>query len=266
MIRRFIDVNISLSKAFDALLPARFRVDGNRDFLTKFAPRWIRPGIEVVDVGGGKNPYLSAGTKADLGIRVIGVDISEAELVKAPPGTYDEIACADITRYRGQGSADVCICQAVLEHVRDTSAAFAAISSTLKPGGIALIFVPSRNAAFARLNLLLPQRLKQRLLYGIFPNAQRNQGFQSFYDRCTPRDFERMASDVGLSVVDSRYYFTSSYFSFFVPLYVVWRFWVLGFHLIAGRQAAETFSYAFEKREVAHWATGSQCLPTRSAA
>jgi 2-polyprenyl-3-methyl-5-hydroxy-6-metoxy-1,4-benzoquinol methylase len=75
------------------------------------------------------------------------------------------------------------VCQAVLEHVRDVEQAFAAFASILKPQGLALIGVPSRHAAFARLNMLLSEKVKRKILFFVFPHMKEGQGFISYYDR-----------------------------------------------------------------------------------
>src|SRR5262245_48198231 len=120
MLRWFITANAWLCRAFDRLLPARFRVDGNRDFLDNFVPAWLGAGVKLVDVGGGKTPYLSVERKGTLHAHVTGLDIDARELEQAPAGAYDEVVCADIAAYAGHGDADLCICQAMLEHVPDT--------------------------------------------------------------------------------------------------------------------------------------------------
>lgn len=177
------------------------------------------------------------------------MDIDQGELDRAPTGIYDRTICADIGCFYGAGDADLLICQAVLEHVRDVDGAFASIAGILKPGGRALIFVPSRNALYARLNLLLPQALKKRLLHAVYPKTREGQGFPSYYDQCTPRDFRRLAKKHNLVVEKESYHYISSYFSFFVPLYALWRLWILGYRALAGEQAAETFCMAFVKPE-----------------
>lgn len=247
MIRRFINWNIRLSRGFDQLLPADYKIDGNSDFKNSFAPGWLKPNLRVVDIGGGKNPFITVDQKAVLGIHVTGVDISALELEKAPTGAYDITICGDISKATGTGDADLCICQAVLEHVQDVEAAFIAIASFLKPGGVALIFVPSRNAVFARLNLILPERFKRYLLFTIYPQTQRDQGFPSYYNRCSPSGFRSMATSASFEIQESKYYYVSSYFRFFAPLYVLWRAWILLFRRVAGEQAAETFCMALKK-------------------
>lgn len=247
MIRNFINWNIKMSRTFDQLLPADYRIDGNSDFKKNFAPKWLKSNMRVIDIGGGKNPFIAVDKKTLLSIHVTGVDISAQELERAPAGGYDVTKCADISKIVGSGDADLCICQAVLEHVQDVKAAFVAIASFLKPGGIAIIFVPSRNAIFAQLNLMLPERVKRYLLFAIFPQTRLDQGFPSYYNRCTPAGFRSMAEHAGLEIQEAKCYYVSSYFSFFLPAYVLWRVWILLFRRVAGEQAAETFCMALKK-------------------
>lgn len=246
IVRKLINQQIAWSKYFDKnFLSDKFRVDGNQDYLKN-----LMPGIldkiplhsTVYDVGCGKNPAISIEVKQKLQARVIGIDLSGSELLQAPAGTMDKCIEANICRYQGDGDGDLLLCQALLEHVPDVDKAFLSMSSILRKGGCALIFVPSRNAVFARLNILLPQRIKLFLLHSIFPNSRRDQGFPSFYNRCTPRDFRLLAAKHGFEVEELHTYYVSSYFSFFFPLYLLWRVWVLMFEKIDSEQAAETFS------------------------
>ncbi len=247
MLRAFISWNLRVSRGFDNRLPERYRIDGNSDFEADFAYRWIKPGARVVDVGGGKGPFIDVATKQRLALHVTGVDISAEELAAAPAGAYDEVICGDIATTKGDGRADICICRAVLEHVADVGSAMDSIASFLKPGGVALTFVPSRNAVFARLNLLLPEDFKRALLFAVFPQAKHGQGFRSYYDRCTPSGFKAMAGAAGLQVAEARHYFVSAYFMFFFPLHLVWRGWILAFRALRGDEAAETFSMALRR-------------------
>lgn len=247
IVRRVIDSQVYLSHSFDRILPNKYRVDGNRDFIDSFAPQYLRANLKVVDVGGGKCPFLDPGTKAELNLFVVGLDIDRNELSAAPTGVYDETVCSDITKHRGREDADLVICQAVLEHVQNTDQAFAAISSILTKNGRALIFVPSRNAVFARLNLLLPQTLKQKILFAIQPQTI-GHGFPAYYDKCTPSGFRKLAERHGMAIEEERVYFESDYFSVLTPVHLVWRLWLLLFHVLAGNQAAETFCVALKKK------------------
>ena len=167
----------------------------------------------------------------------------------APKCSYDNLVVADIGDYQGHRDADVVICQAVLEHVPDNKAAFASLSSLVRPGGRLLVFVPSRNAAFARINLLMPHWLKRRVLFFVYPEAKDRQGFVSYYDRCTPRGMVNLAVESGLRVEHENLYWSSAYFTFFLPLHVLWRLSQVVAMAIIGRQAAETFSLVLVRDE-----------------
>ncbi len=106
ILRAFIESQKRLSQAFDRLLPARYRRDGNRDYLDSLVPAYLRKGITIYDVGGGKNPCLTAEKKRALEARVVGVDIDQAELNLAPEGAYDSVVCADIASLSIQQDAD----------------------------------------------------------------------------------------------------------------------------------------------------------------
>jgi SAM-dependent methyltransferase len=248
LLRQLIASQIYLSRAFDRMLPELFRVDGYQDFLHCFAPRYLQANSRLYDVGGGKVPFLSQCAKSKLEIFTVGLDIDENELRRAPKGAYDETVCADIATYVGRGDGDLVIAMAVLEHVKHVEDALASISGILKNGGRAVIFVPSRNALYARMNLLLPQSTKRRLLSLLRGRTSDAEGFRAYYDRCTLKDFAEIGRHHKLEVIEERSYFASGYFSLFFPAYVVWRIWMIFFYIFKREQAAETFCIAFEKR------------------
>jgi SAM-dependent methyltransferase len=246
-VRSLIRSQVVCSRRFDERLPAEYRLDGNREFLDRVVPEYLAAGQAVCDVGGGKNPVVGPARKRQLGLRITGLDIDSTELAAAPEGVYDEAIAADISRYRGRASADLVICQALLEHVRDVDGALCGIASILKPGGRALLFVPSRNAVFARLNLVLPQRLKRRLLFAVFPEMGRDHGFPAYYRKCTPRGLARMSAHHGLVCERQILYYHSEYFRCCFALHALWRLWVMVFRSLAGPEAAETFTCVLRK-------------------
>ncbi len=250
VLRLLIDSQIWLSRKFDTLFPAALRVDGYEDFEDDLCPRQLGRNQLVYDVGGGKNPFFDVARKAQLHASVVGVDIDASELARAPEGAYDRIVVTDICTYHGVHDADVVICQTLLEHVPNVSEAVRAMASMLKPGGRAVVFVPCRNAAFARLNLILPEKLKRALLFAIFPSMRTFQGFRSYYDHCTPANFIAFAAKNGLRVEEQRMYYKSDYFSFFFPLYALWRIWTLVASWTS-RELVETFAMVLLKVEPA---------------
>jgi SAM-dependent methyltransferase len=247
MFRKFLDSQIRLSRYADSLLPSHLSLDGNRHFMDCILPAHLRKGAVLIDVGGGKRPCLSIATKQAFSLSVIGFDISNTELEAAPGGIYDKTECADICSYTGGLRGDIIICGALLEHVRDLEGAFRSLARMLRVGGRLLVFVPSRNALFARLNLILPQKTKEVILFGLFPETRRAQGFPSYYYKCTPNEFRKMASENGLEVVESHFYFMSAYFTFLFPLHILWRIYSCVARAFVGTQAAESFTMVFER-------------------
>jgi SAM-dependent methyltransferase len=248
LIRALINGQIRLSRTFDLLLADRYRIDGWHDFTQNVVPGHLREKTAVYDVGGGSLPYLDHSTKQEYNLRVVGLDIDAVELASAPPGIYDERICADITSYQGKENADLVICRCVLEHVSNVEKALSAIGRIMRPGGKVLIFTPSRNAWFARINLIMPEPLRCKILFFLYPEAaDGHSGFPPVYHNCTPKQFRRAADDAGLEVETTKLYFASEYFSFFFPLHVAWRLWLMAFRLLAGEQAAEMFAMVLAK-------------------
>lgn len=247
-ISAFAKINIAVSQAIDGLLPAAVRRDGGRTFRETYAPQALEQGPLMYDLGGGSQPYASLKDKAHYGLKVVGLDISAEELALAPTGVYDRTIAADLCSFVGDADADVVICQATLEHVPDGPGAMRAIATILKPGGRAYLFAPSRNALFARLNLLLPEGVKKKILFALFPaKALGHDGFPAFYNGCTPKEIEHSAKINGLVVEKRQLFWISSYFMAFVPAYLMWRaFQGLSF-LVRGQNAAETFIYVLRK-------------------
>ncbi|MBI4293883.1 MAG: methyltransferase domain-containing protein [Betaproteobacteria bacterium] len=249
MLRALIKSQQFLSRVADRILfPRAWRVDGNRDYLESLVHKYLREGITIYDLGGGKNPFISLDQKKALSATVVGLDICENELSRAPDGVYDRTIVHDIATFRGHEDADLVLCRAVLEHVRNTAGAIEAISSILRPGGKALIFVPSRNALYARLNKLLPEHVKKMLLFAIYPGTKRDHGFPAFYDQCVPSQLVAVSKKYGMEVAEERYYFISYYFFFCFPCYIIWRIWLVLFWIIKGNDAAETFSVVLVKK------------------
>jgi 2-polyprenyl-6-hydroxyphenyl methylase/3-demethylubiquinone-9 3-methyltransferase len=202
----------------------------------------------VYDVGGGKAPYLSVETKRKLGVTVTGVDIDPNELAAAPQGAYDATICGDICHLEGNQDGDIVIAVSVLEHVRDVSAALNAISTFLKPSGKALLFVPSRTALYAKLNLLLPERIKRRILEMVLPGSLSRMGFKAYYDRCTPSKLAKLARDNQLMVDTVNRYYFSPYLMFFFPLHILARLRQLLLQALSADAGVETFALILSRK------------------
>lgn len=248
--RQFINLNIALSLLIDKALPARLREDGNKFFLREMLPKALKEGATVYDLGGGSQPCISLEDKDQRCLTLVGLDISAQELLAAPEGVYDRTVAADLCTFIGNEDADIVVCQALLEHVPDTSEAMRAIASIVKPGGRAYLFVPSGNAVFARLNILLPESLKRRALFALFPHkALGHDGFNAYYDQCTPSKIEFLAYQNSMEVEECQLFWTSSYFRILTPVFIIWRLWQVLSYPMLGKDSAETFAYVLRKKD-----------------
>jgi 2-polyprenyl-6-hydroxyphenyl methylase/3-demethylubiquinone-9 3-methyltransferase len=244
-----IDSQVRLTRRFDCLLPVEFPVACDRDFLDDLAPRYLQPGALLYHAGGGKNPVIGRQLKSDLRLRNVGLDIYDAELEAAPRGPLRRNHVRGYCRLplaRRRRSGDLPI---TFGSPQGRRPATAAISSILKPGGGALIYVPCRNAVFARMNPILPEGIKRRILFGVFPKMRRDHGSPACYNRCTPSGFDDLARWHALIPESRRLYFTRGRFRFCLPLHAVWRIQLLMFRWMAGTEAAETFAVIFRKEQ-----------------
>jgi 2-polyprenyl-3-methyl-5-hydroxy-6-metoxy-1,4-benzoquinol methylase len=174
-----------------------------------------------LDVGGGKNPGISLEVKQRLSLTVDGLDVSEDELRRAPPGSYDEIFVSDVAQARLRQRYDLVFSCAVLEHVRGVGPAIAALANALVPGGTMVHFVPNAFAPFALANRTLGAERARQVLFSAYPGARALQGFAAYYEDCWPSRFVELCTGNGLEVVSIVPHYCSGYATFFWPLHVV---------------------------------------------
>jgi len=197
---------------------------------------------DVADIGGGKKPYL---TQRPSGISYTGIDIDPNELALAPAGIYTQTIVADITEPDLDLKFDVIICRFILEHVTDTEAALNGLYAMMKPGGVCYISAPSRYAIFGKVNSVLPEGFKKRLLFKIYP-AKQTDGFKAYYDRMSPSEVSELITAQG-GVIDQVHYAKfSGYFTFFFPLHVLWRLVSL-IQMMLIRDYCERFEIVFHR-------------------
>lgn len=103
-------------------------------FLDAMLREWVRPGAVVGDVGCGEQPLRDLITK--LGGKYVGLDVQQNAR-----GTVQILA--DITDVPVSDACfDVVLCSEVLEHVADTTAAFAELARVCKRGGSVILTTP----------------------------------------------------------------------------------------------------------------------------
>ena len=219
--RRFVDANERVAlRIRERCERAGMRPCALADFSQRLVPALLRPGMRVLDAGGGKWPRIPVAVKERLGLHVTGLDLSADELARAPAGSYDDVIVGDAATVRLRPVYDLIVSQTLLEHVRDVDAAIGNFATALRPGGAMAHVLPNARAPFALVNRLLGNRRGRRLLYGVYPAAKFVAGFESYYDRCTPGALVACCRRHGLLDVEVAPYYASEYGRFFLPLYL----------------------------------------------
>jgi 2-polyprenyl-6-hydroxyphenyl methylase/3-demethylubiquinone-9 3-methyltransferase len=212
--------------------------------------------LRVLDVGGGKHPAISLQTKQDLGLHIVGLDISDVELLQAPAGAYDHIVVGDVATVNIPGQYDLIFSRSVIEHVQDPASAIENLSRVLAPGGTMAHFMPCRNAPFAIINRVLGNRVARQVLFTLFPDKRHDSGFQAFYNHCTPTELAALIGGRGLEVVKVIPYYKSDYASFFAPFYTLEMLRQALMCYLDWQNYAETFSIVVRNSRAAVSATG----------
>jgi SAM-dependent methyltransferase len=176
----------------------------------------------VLDVGAGKWSSYADALASKNACTFVGLDLDQDELEQN--GFLDRCVLADASRDipLPAGSVDLAISRATVEHIPDNRRFLANLHRVLKPGGRLVCVFAGRNAPFAVLNRLLPARASRFLIDRLMPDRKDHLGFPTHYDHTTFRAFSRLLEEVGFAIEDvETHYFSSNYFAFFLPIYLV---------------------------------------------
>lgn len=181
-----------------------------------------RPGANVVvDVGGGRTWHFGDDYWRNPEFKLIGVDVDAGELALNP--RLDQAITADICKTLGvpDGSVDLILCRAVVEHLHDTSAFLDNVGRALRPGGSAAFVFANKWSPPMILNRIIPEKLAGKLLLALVPGTAGYGGFRAYYDKCSFSAFKRELLTRGFEIeYEYASYYSSSYFQFFWPLHV----------------------------------------------
>jgi SAM-dependent methyltransferase len=218
-LRRFVHANVALSDRIEPSIVekthayTKYREAGTA--LLQLKPK------TVLDVGAGKQWHFTPSLKGG-NMRLIGFDIDHAEM--AENALLDQRVCGDACESLGvpDQSVDLIMGRAVIEHLHDTASFLKSANRALREDGRLIVTFASRNAPFAVLNRILPRRLSRWLLLHLVPGSSGRLGFEAFYDRASFGEFKQSLTDAGFEIEEEfASYFSSSYYRFFVPLFVV---------------------------------------------
>jgi SAM-dependent methyltransferase len=158
----------------------------------------IEPGMEILDAGSGRLPCRTPELRPS-NCRYVGLDISEAELAAAAPGSYDECVVADIAGSRDEalvGRFDLVVSFQVLEHVRPLDRALANMYAYLRPGGRLVAQMSGTFTPFSLVGKFMPHRPKVWLLHNLL-DREPAEIFPAHYDRCYATALRRLTEDWG---------------------------------------------------------------------
>ncbi len=193
---------------------------GYEGFLTKII---MRSGAKhVLDIGGGANPVLTMDFVHREGISYSILDISETELQKAPECYNKIVADAASTRFSLNKTFDLVFSKMLLEHIKDAAQFHKNMLSILTNKGLSVHFFPTLYTLPFFVNMLLPERSADMLLYFIGPRDRHQHAkFRAYYNWCrgpVEGQIEKY-SRLGYEVAEYAGFFGhSAYYAKIIPL------------------------------------------------
>lgn len=158
------------------------------DWLDNFAAQYetfLQDSMTILDVGSGRSPVIPV-DRRPKNSRYIGLDISGSELMQAPAGSYDEQYQRDLKVHDPtlDGQIDLAVSWQVLEHIEPLSEAIDNLHAYLKPGGHFVGLLSGRNAHFALINRIIPERIGKPAMKYLLQRPP-DSVFRAHYDKCT---------------------------------------------------------------------------------
>lgn len=204
-LREVIDANVRWSRATEQ----RLRLPTDKTLWQRFEReadaliRALPDGATVLDLGGGRRCVYAGSVQPAGRVRLVAVDVSAGEL--ALNGDVSETRVADVAAGlpMPDGSVDLILSRALLEHVQGVPAAIGHMARVLKPGGVALHLVPGRYSLFGLAARVLPFGPLVRLVHLVMPWTREQVEFPVVYDHCYPQALEREFHAAGFSRVES---------------------------------------------------------------
>lgn len=166
--------------------------------------------IRIAEVGAGANPTLPSDFIQAEGLDVTLIDISEAELTKAPAGYRKVVADAGSLDFPLEDQFDFVFTNMLAEHVPDARQFHINVHRMLVSGGVAFHYFPTLFSLPMVVNRIFSEGLGYRILEVLMPGRRSKEGshgkFPAYYRWCFgPMAFqERRFMDLGFKVIEYR--------------------------------------------------------------
>jgi SAM-dependent methyltransferase len=176
----------------------------------------------VIDLGGGRRCVYSWALNGGPELRLVAVDASAEELALNPDVSETRVADVSEALPFPDGSVDLVLSRALLEHVDGVPQAVQNIARVLKPGGRTLHLVPCRYSLFGIAARLLPFGPLLRLLHAVMPHTRGQVEFSVSYDHCYSSAMRKSFEHAGFRKVEIEVCWAQpGYFEAFFPLFVL---------------------------------------------
>lgn len=222
--RKVIDANVRLSHATER----RFGLATDKTLWMTFGTQatdlisGLDDGKTVLDLGGGRRCIYAHAVVPAGRVQLVAVDISAAELDANVD--VSEVIVADIAKSIPvpSNSVDLVLSRALLEHVDGVQAAVNEMARVLKPGAVALHFVPCRYSLSGTAARILPFERLLKLTHAFLPGTRGQVEFPVKYDRCWPKALEAAFRSAGFSMVETEVTWAQpGYFEAVYPLFLI---------------------------------------------
>ena len=198
-------------------LPSRYAEDWEGSFYRFMGSRRY-DAANILDVGSGRRPAVSPALRP-AGCCYVGLDVSLTELALAPPSSYDEMVCDDLTQIRSDlvGRFDLIVSWQVLEHVPHPDVALNHLRAYLSERGRLVALLSGRYSCFGLANRVVPNRLGHRL-GALVTRREPDTVFDAHYRDCYYDGLARMLSGWSRIDIHPRYR-GETYFRFWRPMH-----------------------------------------------
>lgn len=221
ILRSFIRWNKRLSFALQAHLPYRKMNFMDHYLAVMVSLVNVKKEAVLLDVGCGEESPIGWFRDPALRIKLIGLDVLPEAIARNREVDERIIADANLELGIPSASVDLITSRTVLEHLQDNGSFFDRSVKALKPGGYFVHVFPAKYALYAMINRLLPASFSKRILHFFHPEST-EAGFPAYYDRCSYSGMNELLKKYGFELLHfDCYYYSSNYFAFFFPLYLL---------------------------------------------